>query len=111
MDEREMCTELPQEELMNALEAGQEGIIQLLECVRVSLMVEDAVAITHGDTKCKRKRERRNQQVPRGGGARAAKPSQERKNETPRGGSRRPAQVGTEGEQPMGVRAPPKVRG
>ena len=42
--EREMCMHLPQDELINAMEGGSGGVVQLLGSVRISLMVEnDAV--------------------------------------------------------------------
>ena len=42
--EREMCMHLPQDELRNAIGDGDGGVDQLLESVRISLMVEDAAA-------------------------------------------------------------------
>ena len=47
--EREMCMHLPQDELINAIEGGNGGVDQLLESVRISLMVEDAAVHRNAD--------------------------------------------------------------
>ena len=56
VEEREMCMHLPQGELVDALDSGQDGVKQLLECVRVSLMVEEKVGALQGAQKEKNTR-------------------------------------------------------
>ena len=46
--ERDMCMHLPQSELLDALDSGNSGVGQLLESVRISLMVEHAAEAEEG---------------------------------------------------------------
>jgi hypothetical protein len=59
VEEREMCMHLPQGELMDALGGGQEGVKQLLECVRISLMLDDGAGARQGAQDEKGKRNKR----------------------------------------------------
>ena len=43
VEERGVCMHLPEEELTNACVAGENGVLQLLEHVRMSLMLEGEI--------------------------------------------------------------------